>query len=170
VPIIDSKHAVEQYLRGSGVPHTVIAPVYFMENVWNPWNQAALAAGRWPSPVTRSRPLQQIPIADVLAFTVHVLESCDGMVGQRIEIASDQLTRAVEPTVRLAGTRRPSGRHHGAAPPLPPRQLAHLRRLGRHPRLAPAPAIKTSTQLAMLIRAGSDGRAPRSAPSAGRSP
>jgi len=92
VPIIDSKHAVEQHLRGSGVPYTIIAPVYFMENVWNPWNQAALAAGHWPSPVTRSRLLQQIPLADVLAFTVHVLESRDGMLGQRIEIASDQLT------------------------------------------------------------------------------
>jgi len=33
VPIIDSKHAVEQHLLRSGVPHTVIAPVYFMENV-----------------------------------------------------------------------------------------------------------------------------------------
>jgi len=42
--------------------------------------------------VTRSRLLQQIPLADVLAFTVHVLESRDVMLGQRIEIASDQLT------------------------------------------------------------------------------
>jgi uncharacterized protein YbjT (DUF2867 family) len=92
VPIIDSKHAVEQYLRRSGVPHTVIAPAYLMENVWNPWNRAALAAGRWPSPVTRSRLLQQIPLADVLAFTVHVLESRDATADQRIEIASDQLT------------------------------------------------------------------------------
>lgn len=92
VPVIDSKHAVEQYLRGSGVPYTIIAPVYFMENVWNPWNQAALATGRWPSPVTRARLLQQIPLADVLAFTVHVLDSRDVMLGQRIEIASDQLT------------------------------------------------------------------------------
>jgi uncharacterized protein YbjT (DUF2867 family) len=92
VPLIDSKRAVEQHLRDSGVPHTVIAPVYFMDNVWNPWNQAALAVGHWPTPVTRSRPLQQIPLADVLAFTVHVLESREVMLGHRIEIASDQLT------------------------------------------------------------------------------
>jgi uncharacterized protein YbjT (DUF2867 family) len=92
VPVIDSKHTVEQYLRASGVPHTIIAPVYFMENVWNPWNQAALATSRWPSPVTRTRLLQQIPLADVLAFTAHVLDSRDVMLGQRIEIASDQLT------------------------------------------------------------------------------
>jgi hypothetical protein len=50
-----------------------------------------VAAGHWPSPVTRSRPLQQIPLADVLAFTAHVLESREVMLGQRIEIASDQL-------------------------------------------------------------------------------
>jgi uncharacterized protein YbjT (DUF2867 family) len=105
VPVIDSKHAVEQHLRRRGVPHTIIAPVYFMENSWNPWNQAALASGRWPSPVTRTRMLQQIPLADVLAFTVHVLESPDIMLGQRIEIASDQLTAEQAATVisRLLG-------------------------------------------------------------------
>jgi uncharacterized protein YbjT (DUF2867 family) len=99
VPVIDSKHAVEQYLRRRGVPHTVIAPVYFMENAWNPWNRAAWATGRWPSPVTRTRVLQQIPLADVLAFTVYVLESRDITLGQRIEIASDQLTAEHAATV-----------------------------------------------------------------------
>jgi len=114
VPVIDSKHAVEQHLRDSGVPHTIIAPAYFMENAWNPWNRAALAAGRWPSPVTRTRMLQQIPLADVLAFTIHVLESRGAMFGQRIEIASDQLTaeQAAAVISRLLG--RPV---HVAEPP-----------------------------------------------------
>lgn len=121
VPIIDSKHAVEQHLRAAGVPHTIIAPVYFMENAWSPQNAAALAAGLWPSPVTRSRPLQQIPLADVLAFTVHVLESRDVMLGQRIEIASDQLTaeQAAGVISRLLG--RPvnvAGPPPGTASPL----------------------------------------------------
>jgi NmrA-like family len=89
VPVMDSKHEVERYLRHSGVPHTIIAPVYFMENLWNPWNTPVLASGRLPSPVSRSKPLQQIPIADVLAFTVHVLQSREEMLGKRIEIASD---------------------------------------------------------------------------------
>ena len=48
----------------------------------------------------------------------------------------------------MAGTRRPSGRHHGAAPPLPAGRLAYLRRLGRHPRLAPAATAGTSAQAA----------------------
>jgi uncharacterized protein YbjT (DUF2867 family) len=92
VPVMDSKHAVEQYLRGSGVPYTIVAPVYFMENLWNPWNAAALAAGLLPSPVSPRRPLQQIPVADVLAFTVHVLESRAGMLSERVEIASDEIS------------------------------------------------------------------------------
>lgn len=105
VPVMDSKHAVERYLRAAGVPHTIVAPVYFMENVWNPWNAAALTAGRLPSPVSRSRPLQQIPVADVLAFTVHVLESRSTMLGERIEIASDAISaeQAAETIARLAG-------------------------------------------------------------------
>ena len=132
VPVIDSKHAVEQHLRDSGVPHTIIAPAYFMENAWNPWNRAALAAGRWPSPVTRTRMLQQIPLADVLAFTIHVLESARRHVRpahrDRLRPAHRRASRrchlpparpprarrraaarAGEPAVRVAGTRRPTG-------------------------------------------------------------
>jgi uncharacterized protein YbjT (DUF2867 family) len=92
VPMMDSKHAVERYLRGNKVPHTIVAPVYFMENLWNPWNAAAIAAGLLPGPVSPRRPLQQIPIADVIAFTVHALESRDEMLSERVEIASDEIS------------------------------------------------------------------------------
>ena len=121
VPVIDSKHAVELRLRGSNVPYTIVAPAYFMENVWNPWNEAALAAGRWPSPVARSRLLQQIPVADVLAFSAHVLESRDVMLGQRIEIASDQLTAGEAAAV----VSRLLGRHLEVAEP-PPGHVSQL--------------------------------------------
>ncbi len=55
--------------------------------------------------VSRSRPLQQIPAADVLAFTVHVLESRSTMLGERIEIASDAISaeQAAGTIARLAG-------------------------------------------------------------------
>jgi uncharacterized protein YbjT (DUF2867 family) len=56
VPVFESKRAVEAHIRRVGVPYTIVAPVYFMENLWNPWNRPALAAGRLPSPVPgRSR-------------------------------------------------------------------------------------------------------------------
>jgi len=104
VPILDSKHEVEQYLRGTDVPHTIVAPVYFMDNLWNPWNAAALAAARLPSPVSPSRPLQQVPITDMLDFTAHVLQTAQPS-GQRIEIASDEVTaeHAAEVVSQLTG-------------------------------------------------------------------
>jgi uncharacterized protein YbjT (DUF2867 family) len=107
VPIMDSKHALERYVRDLGVPHTIISPVYFMENLWNPWNGPALATGRLPSPISRFKPLQQVPIEDVLTFTAHVLESRDAMLGERIEIASDELTaqQAAEIVTRFLGRR-----------------------------------------------------------------
>jgi uncharacterized protein YbjT (DUF2867 family) len=131
VPIMDSKHAVEQYLRGSGVPHTIVAPVYFMENLWNPWNGAAIAAGLLPTPVSPWRPLQQIPVADVLAFTVHVLESRAEMLSERVEIASDELS-AQEASVVVS---RLLGRGVGVADPpdgLRNPLFAWLERAGPH--------------------------------------
>ena len=120
VPILDSKHAVEQYLRSSGVPHTIVAPVYLMENLWNPWNAAALDAGLLPSPVSPSRLLQQIPVADVLAFTARVLESRDDMLAERIEIASDEVSaeQAARIVSRLLG-RQVAVADHLAGPPNP---------------------------------------------------
>lgn len=92
VPIMDSKYEVERHLRSVGVPHTVLAPGYFMENVWNPWNAAILAAGRLPSPVPPDRMLQQISIDDVLAVVARSIEV--GPVDERVELAADELTPA----------------------------------------------------------------------------
>jgi uncharacterized protein YbjT (DUF2867 family) len=105
VPVMDSKHTVERYLRESGLPYTIVAPVYFMDNVWNPWNASALAAGRLPSPVSAARSLQQVPVADVLAFTAAVLESRGAMLGERVEIASDEISaqQAARVVSRLLG-------------------------------------------------------------------
>lgn len=92
VPAFDSKGQVEEYIRRAGVPATVIAPVYFMENLWNPWNRPALAAGRLPGPVPVTRRVQQICLADVIAVTTMVVEQRDQFLGTRLEIAADEPT------------------------------------------------------------------------------
>src|SRR6266446_8404616 len=33
----DGKYAVEKHLQASGVPYTIVAPVFFMENLLQPW-------------------------------------------------------------------------------------------------------------------------------------
>jgi len=92
VPLFDAKRAVEAHIRSLELPYTILAPVYFMENLFNPWNRPALAAGTFPSPVSVRRPLQQVAILDVAVFTRMVLERPREFLGRRVEIASDELS------------------------------------------------------------------------------
>ena len=50
VPVFESKRAVEQRIAEVGLTATILAPVYFMENAFNPWNLPGLARGRFPLP------------------------------------------------------------------------------------------------------------------------
>ena len=92
LPVFESKFAVEEHIRELGLPATILAPVYFMENVFNPWNIPILQAGKLPVALPPDRSLQQTPTIDVAAFAAHVIERPDEFIGQRIELASDELT------------------------------------------------------------------------------
>jgi uncharacterized protein YbjT (DUF2867 family) len=94
VPVFDAKGAVEAHIRSLALAYTIVAPVYFMENLFNPWNLPALSAGVLPSPVDVDRPVQQVAIANVATFVALVLEDPGEFVGRRVEIASDELTAA----------------------------------------------------------------------------
>jgi uncharacterized protein YbjT (DUF2867 family) len=119
VPLFESKRRVERYLRGSSLPFTIVAPVYLMENLWNPWNRPVLEAGRLPSPLPPDRMLQQIPIADVVSFVCHVLERPSDFRGERIEIASDELT-ALDAAAIVGGlVGRPLSVEKTSAGPIP---------------------------------------------------
>lgn len=92
VPFYDSKYRVEQHLDTLSIPHTVIAPVFYMENVFNPWNTVALQAGRFPSPVPVATPMQHIPVVDAASFAAVVLDRPDEFVGARVDIASHEFS------------------------------------------------------------------------------
>jgi uncharacterized protein YbjT (DUF2867 family) len=107
LPLFRAKFAVEERIRSTPIPHTILAPVYFMENLFNPWNLAALRSGTFPSPIPVDLPLQEVAIADVAAFAVTVIERPERFVGQRVALASDELT-ASQAAAHLS---RVSGRH-----------------------------------------------------------
>lgn len=88
----DSKYEVEKLLTASGVPHTVLAPVYFMENMFMPHVLAGLARGVYAQALPASRKLQQIATADIALVVVHALESRQAFLNRRLDIASDELT------------------------------------------------------------------------------
>jgi uncharacterized protein YbjT (DUF2867 family) len=99
VPVFEGKRQVEEFLNGRRLPVTILAPVYLMENLFNPWNVSALASGVFPSPVPARRAIQQVPVVDIAAIAVHALEHRDDFLGQRIELASDSLTALEEAAV-----------------------------------------------------------------------
>ena len=92
VPILDSKRQVEEHLATLPVPHAVIAPAYFMDNLAYPWNTSVLQAGQWPIPLPPGRPVQLIAAVDMARFAALVLERPGEFAGHRVELASDEVT------------------------------------------------------------------------------
>jgi uncharacterized protein YbjT (DUF2867 family) len=94
LPLFRVKHQVEERIRSLGLAHTIVAPVYFMENLFNPWNLRALQAGVFSSPIAVDAALQQAAVADVTALAALAIERPDRFAGRRVRIASDELTAA----------------------------------------------------------------------------
>src|SRR5476649_311434 len=94
IPHFDSKFEVEKEIRRSGIPFTIVAPVFFMENFLADWMAAGIAKGSIAMALPATRRLQQIAVADIAQFTALVIEGRESFLGQRIDIASDELTGA----------------------------------------------------------------------------
>jgi uncharacterized protein YbjT (DUF2867 family) len=92
IPHFDSKFAVEKEIRRSGVPFTIVAPVFFMDNFVADWMAAGIAKGSIAMALPATRRLQQIAVADIAQFTALVIERRGSFLGKRIDIASDELT------------------------------------------------------------------------------
>lgn len=107
IPHFDSKFEVEKAIRRSGVPFTIVAPVFFMENFLADWLAVGIAQGSIAMALPATRRLQQIAVADIAQFTALVIERRESFLGQRLEIASDELTLATA----AAAITEASGRH-----------------------------------------------------------
>jgi len=107
IPHFDSKFAVEKEMRRSGVPFTIVAPVFFMDNFLADWLAAGIAKGSIAMALPATRRLQQIALADIAQFTALVIERRGSFLGKRIDIASDELTNATA----AAAISEASGRH-----------------------------------------------------------
>src|SRR6266700_7262806 len=120
VPMLDSKRRVEEHPATLPVPHAVIAPVYFLDNLDYPWNRAVLKAGQWPIPLPPDRPVQLIPAIDMARFAALVIEQPGDFVGQRIEVASDEVTGPEAAHILSEILRRPLAHLQATPAPLAP--------------------------------------------------
>jgi uncharacterized protein YbjT (DUF2867 family) len=92
IPHFDSKFEVEKEIRRSGVPFTIVAPVFFMENFLADYMAAGIAQGSISMALPATRRVQQIAVSDIAQFTALVIERRESFLGKRIDIASDELT------------------------------------------------------------------------------
>ncbi len=94
IPHFDSKWEVEKHLASTDLDWSVIAPVYFMENLFFGENLGDIQNGTYPLPLPADLSLQQVAVADIGAFGALVVDRKGDFVGRRVDIASDELTSA----------------------------------------------------------------------------
>ena len=90
VPHFDSKYEVEKHIAKIGVRATILAPVYFMENLY--FGREQLATGVYATPLRPTKPLAQVALADIGNVAVRVLEEPGRFAGKRFDLGSDELT------------------------------------------------------------------------------
>lgn len=86
----DSKFEVERMLAATDIPHTIVGPAYFYDNLLA--GSDALAAGVMPIAMPADQPLQQLSRRDLGRFVATLFRDPGAYTGERIDIASDQPT------------------------------------------------------------------------------
>jgi len=92
IPHFDSKFEVEKHIIKSGIPYTITAPVFFMDNHVSPWSLPALKQGKLKMAMPNNRALQQISLQNIGEFVAAMVERREKVFGKRIDIAGDELT------------------------------------------------------------------------------
>jgi uncharacterized protein YbjT (DUF2867 family) len=90
IPHFDSKWKIEEHLRGTGMPYTVVRPVYFMENWLRMKDQ--IAQGQLSLPLAPGTMLQQVAVDDIGAFVAMAFEHPGKWQGSATDLAGDELS------------------------------------------------------------------------------
>jgi uncharacterized protein YbjT (DUF2867 family) len=91
IPHFDSKWRVEEHLRASGLPATILRPVSFMDGL-QARGVRSIALSILAGALGPDKPLQLIAVRDIGIFARLALEQPDDFLGTAIEIAGDQRT------------------------------------------------------------------------------
>lgn len=86
----ESKWEIEQYLRASGLPHTIFRPVWFMEN-WEGFRSWILG-GTLALPLDEDVNFQQITVEDIGGFVGLALENREHWLGRAVDLAGSEGT------------------------------------------------------------------------------
>jgi uncharacterized protein YbjT (DUF2867 family) len=90
VPRFESKGRVEQHIQATGIKHTILRPVFFMEN-WFNWKDQIMN-GRLELPLRGESRLQMLAVDDIGALVALAFEHPGKWIGRAFEIAGDELS------------------------------------------------------------------------------
>ena len=103
IPHFESKHRVEEHIRGTGVKYTIFRPVFFMDN----WLQMreTIEQGTLALPLEPETRLQMIAVRDIGAFVTMAFDHPGHWQGRTVELAGDELPvqEIADALGRLAG-------------------------------------------------------------------
>jgi uncharacterized protein YbjT (DUF2867 family) len=94
IPHFDSKYEVEKKIAQSGVDYTIVAPVFFMDNLVSPFMLPMLKEGKVVQAMPGDRELQQVAVDDIGGFAATMIERGKSVYGKRFDIAGDGITGA----------------------------------------------------------------------------
>ncbi len=88
IPHFDSKFQIEQRIRNTGLPYTILRPVFFMENLLA--MRASIDGGTLAMPLKPETRLQMIAVEDIGQFVATVFEHSGKWHDRAIDIAGDE--------------------------------------------------------------------------------
>lgn len=93
LPHFEVKFELEKYLKASGMPYTIIRPVFFFEN-FNSWFKPAEAEGKFVlnMAMKADTKLQMIATDDIGGIATLIFDDPEKYLGKEIEIAGDELS------------------------------------------------------------------------------
>lgn len=94
IPHFDSKYEVERVLDSSGIPHAIIAPAFFYENMLAPFVLPGLKNGTFAQAMPEDRRLQMVSLRTIGSVAALALSDRKRFEGKRINLAGDELSGA----------------------------------------------------------------------------
>ncbi len=91
VPHFDGKYEVEEHLKKTGLPYTILRPVFFMENFLSDGYRPSIEKGVLTTPLAPDRVLQMVSVADIGRIVAEAFTIPMKFLEREIDIAGDQL-------------------------------------------------------------------------------
>ncbi len=93
IPHFDNKWRIEEKVRDLGFPsHTIIRPVFFMNNFASPWFKPGLDEGKLMVGLKPDTTVQMIAVSDIGKYALLAFEKHEELNRREIDIAGDEMT------------------------------------------------------------------------------